>query len=418
MECTVVGQPTPDVKWFKEGKEIVHTETKKITFNTETGHATLEIQEATPDDEKIYCVKAENKFGTAECRANLIISKSVMVTQPIVMQAPKITKPVNAVVIKPDKEVVLEAEFEGVPKPKITWLRNGTEIKPSDEYTIETGENKTILRVKKQVNKRRKGGKYEVRAINEKGEASSSGSVTITEETVEVQPPTFIEPLTPQRVTEGEVLILETIVEAVPTATFQWFHDTTPIVTSPDVRIVTEANKSILLIKEIKPENAGKITCRAENAVGSITSAASLHVVKETEWEETRELQYPRFIKRLSPVRVMDGETVEFNCVIIGKPIPKVDWYHNDIPVKEAKDVTITQTSEGVCKLAIAEVFPENAGEYVCRAVNRVGEAICKTSLIVEAYEYVPDSELCHLTGSEEDFLADKVLWNRIIKYI
>lgn len=414
----MVGQPTPEVRWFKEGKEIISSKKRKIIYNPLTGVTSLEILKPTPDDEKIYSVKADNKFGTAECRANLVITEAVTISQPVVMQAPKITKPVKASVVRPDEEVVLEAEFEGIPKPTITWLRNGTEIKPSDEYTIETGDKKTVLKVKKKVNKRKKGGKYEVRAVNERGEASSSGSVTVTEEIMDAQPPRFIESIKPQRATVGEVVILEAIVEAVPTATFQWFHDLTPIVSTADVRIITEDNKSTLLISEIKPENAGKITCRAENAVGSVTCAASLNVVEETEWEETQELEYPRFVRRPSPVRVMDGEKMEFSCVITGKPIPKVEWYHNDVPVHEAKDVTISQTSEGVCKLAIAEVFPENAGEYVCRAVNRVGEAICKTSLIVEAYEYVPDSELGHMTGSEEDLLADKVGVNKVLTFL
>lgn len=409
MQCTVTGQPTPNIKWFREGKEITSSHTRQITHNPETGVATLEILKPTPEDEKIYSVKADNKFGTAECRANLIISKAVTYTQPLVLQAPKITKPVKAIVVKPDEEVVLDAEFEGTPKPSISWYRNGIEIKPSEEYDIETTENKTVLQVKKKVTKRRKGGKYEVRATNERGEASSSGSVTVTEEFVDAEAPRFIESIKPQRATVGEVVILEALVEASPSATFQWFHDTTPIVSTPEMRIMTEENRSTLLITEIQPENAGKITCRAENAVGSVTCAASLDVVEETEWEETQELEYPRFVRRPSPVRVMDGEKVEFSCVVTGKPIPKVEWFHNDVPVNEAKDVTISQTAEGVCKLAIAEVFPENAGEYVCRAVNKVGESICKTSMIVEAYEYIPDSELGHMTGSEEDLLADKV---------
>lgn len=412
MQCTVAGQPTPNVKWFREGKQIVPSPIRKLTYNPETGVATLEILKPTPDDEKIYSVKADNKFGTAECRANLLISKSVSVTQPLVMQAPKITKPVKAVIVKPDEEVVLEAEFEGTPTPSVTWLRNGTEIKPSDEYSVDTKDNVTKLRIKKKVNKRRKGGKYELRVVNERGEASSSGSVTVTEEVVDAQPPRFIESIKPQRAIVGDVVILEAVVESIPAATFQWFHDTSPIVSTPDVRIITEENKSTLLITEIKPEFAGKITCRAENALGSVTCAASLNVVEETDWEETQELEYPRFVRRPSPVSVMDGEKVLFSCVITGKPIPKVEWFHNDVPVKEAKDVTISQTSDGVCKLAITEVFPENAGEYVCRAVNRVGEAICKTSLVVEAYEYIPDSELGHMTGSEEDLLADKVSIN------
>ncbi|KAG5897350.1 hypothetical protein JTB14_030235 [Gonioctena quinquepunctata] len=410
LRCTVTGQPTPKIRWLKEGKEIVPSPTRKMSYNPETGEATLEILEPQPDDEKVYSVKAENKFGKAECRANLIISESISISQPITMQAPKITKPVQAIVVKPSEEIVLEADFEGTPKPEITWLRNGTEIKPDKDYQIETKENKTVLRVKKKVSKKQKGGKYEVRAVNPKGEARSSGSVMVIEEINEAQPPRFIESIKPQQATVGEVVIFESLVEAVPKATFQWFQDSTPIVSSPQTRIVSEDNKSILMISEVTPGYAGAITCRAENAVGSVTCTASLNVFDEVEWQETKEVIYPRFVKRLSPVRVMDGEKVQFSCVVTGKPIPKVEWYHNDLPVKEAKDVVISQDSEGLCTLAISEVFPENAGVYTCIAMNRAGEAVCKSSLIVEAYEYVPDSELGHMTGSEEDLLADKTI--------
>lgn len=69
---------------------------------------------------------------------------------------------------------------------------------------------------------------------------------------------------------------------------------------------------------------------------------------------------------------------------VTGKPVPKITWFHKNAPIKEAKDVTIYQDSEGVCKLAISEVFPEDAGEYTCHAINKVGEAVCAASLIVE----------------------------------
>lgn len=69
---------------------------------------------------------------------------------------------------------------------------------------------------------------------------------------------------------------------------------------------------------------------------------------------------------------------------VTGKPIPKITWFHKNEPIKEAKDVTIYQDSEGACKLAISEVFPEDAGEYTCHAINKVGEAVCAASLIVE----------------------------------
>lgn len=80
----------------------------------------------------------------------------------------------------------------------------------------------------------------------------------------------------------------------------------------------------------------------------------------------------------------MDGESANLTCIVQGKPTPRVEWYHDNKPIKEGKEITIVQDTEGICSLAITEVFPEDAGEYTCRAVNPVGEAVCTSSLIVE----------------------------------
>lgn len=180
------------------------------------------------------------------------------------------------------------------------------------------------------------------------------------------------------------------------------------------MRIVSEANRSVLLVREIGPQHAGEFTCRAENVAGSVTCTATLAVC-DVQWEETTELLSPNFIQPIQSQKVMDGQRVLFTCQVTGKPTPQVTWYHNEQPVREAKDVTIFQDSEGVCYLSIFEVFPEDAGEYTCTAVNRMGEAVSTAPLIVEAYEYVPDSEIASglVTGqseSEEDLLDDKII--------
>ena len=69
---------------------------------------------------------------------------------------------------------------------------------------------------------------------------------------------------------------------------------------------------------------------------------------------------------------------------MVGKPTPRVTWLHDGQPIKEAKDVVIFQDTEGVCRLAISEAFPEDAGVYTCTATNPVGEAVCAASLVVE----------------------------------
>jgi len=163
------------------------------------------------------------------------------------------------------------------------------------------------------------------------------------------------------------------------------------------------------MVKEVTPELAGSYTCRAENVGGSVTCTATVNIT-ETTWEETVELVSPTFVRRLSPVKVMDGESVNLTCIVEGKPTPKVEWYHNDKPIKEGKEITIIQDMEGVCSLAITEIFPEDAGEYTCHAVNLVGEAICKSSVIVEGMLFITIKNLFSLLQQFSHFIMMKLI--------
>lgn len=71
----VRGLPTPTVVWFRGDIEIIPDNTHSITFIPETGESKLIILKATEVDQNTYTVKATNKYGKAQCRANVIIRK-------------------------------------------------------------------------------------------------------------------------------------------------------------------------------------------------------------------------------------------------------------------------------------------------------------------------------------------------------
>lgn len=75
LNCLVKGIPIPTIVWFRGKEEIIPDNTHTITFIPETGESKLIILNPTEVDESTYTVKASNKFGTAQCQANLIIRK-------------------------------------------------------------------------------------------------------------------------------------------------------------------------------------------------------------------------------------------------------------------------------------------------------------------------------------------------------
>lgn len=243
LTCKVEGKPTPEVKWYIDEEEIVEDTRREIRYNSKTGEAYLKIHKAKPEDEVIYRCQAVNKFGRAECRTNIIVGKPVEKKKPEKVKPPKITKPLDAKFVTKGTDVTLDVEFEGTPKPEVKWFKNSKKIVEKENITVE--EKRTILKIRKV--KKQDGGKYEVKATNPGGEAKTSGTLQVTEQKSpdekEVKPPRFIKALVPQFAAEGEVVILEAVVESHPTCSFQWYQRATPI----KVSIITTTTGSSFL---------------------------------------------------------------------------------------------------------------------------------------------------------------------------
>lgn len=388
LDCTVLGEPVPEIKWYHGESEIINNKNTVITYNPKTGKAKLTIFSLRSIDETVYRVRATNNLGQAECRANLVMNEDRLSHKLEVLRAPKITKPLPALVAEKLQTITLLVEFESHLPFETKWIWNGNEINTRGRFCITLFEKSAQLTINEI--EKKDSGKYEFRIQNSKGEARSSGTITI-EDQIDVlkskidkpKAPHFKEIIEPQTVFLNEVLIIEANAESFPTASFLWFYKDIPLKPSSDIRIVTKNNRSVIFIEKAKAEHAGTYTCRAENVAGSVTCTARVDLI-ETKRNAVEGFIPPSFILPLSPVHVMDGQSVDLTCIVKGEPIPRIQWYHNGEPVQERKEIVLLQDSKGVCNLAISEVFPEDAGQYDCRATNILGEEKCSTSLSVE----------------------------------
>ncbi|KAM9770588.1 myomesin-2 isoform 2-T3 [Menidia menidia] len=62
LTCTVWGEPTPEVTWFKNEQEVSSTEHTKVTFDGGK-FASLVITQVTPEDSGKYSINVRNKYG-------------------------------------------------------------------------------------------------------------------------------------------------------------------------------------------------------------------------------------------------------------------------------------------------------------------------------------------------------------------
>lgn len=86
----------------------------------------------------------------------------------------------------------------------------------------------------------------------------------------------------------------------------------------------------------------------------------------------------PDFVKKLRNKVISSDDQQEFVYEVeyVGKPVPKIVWYHNNIVIKNDDNRRIEQLGDYQSKLIIKKILKEDQGEYRARIFSYLGEAI------------------------------------------
>ncbi|XP_027539144.1 nexilin isoform X1 [Neopelma chrysocephalum] len=95
----------------------------------------------------------------------------------------------------------------------------------------------------------------------------------------------------------------------------------------------------------------------------------------------------PWFKKSLKNTSVVDGEPVRFTVKITAEPKPEVTWWFEGEMLQDSEDYQYIERGETYC-LYLPETFPEDEGEYMCKAVNNRGSAASTCILTIETDDY------------------------------
>lgn len=108
LEAKVIGDPLPDIIWFKNDEEIHENERIKVMFEDEI--AAIVIKNVEVEDEGEYKVFAKNDLGSDTETINLSIKA-----------APKFRKNLIDYEGVTGKDIILTVEIEASPKPIVQW---------------------------------------------------------------------------------------------------------------------------------------------------------------------------------------------------------------------------------------------------------------------------------------------------------
>lgn len=376
-----------------------------MQYDGETLRLTLP-QAASPKDSGIYKVIGRNIAGEAstECFVSVeAVEEEPKVQAPIQPQTikPSIQQPLRDISVFEGNPIHLEAIIVGQPEPEVIWLQNNKPVKESSDIKLYFQGDSCTLYIKEAFLE--DAGSYKIIALNSAGEASSECRVSVTPLNIlepairpteserflssSVMPPKFEKLLTDSLANEGETVELECCLVSGPLPEIKWYLNNKEIVYNDRIQAVANEDGTLkLIIQNVLPDDKGVYTVKATNSTGiakcfshlivkSNANSSSDNLLSRMESEQEQKLICPTFKELFADRSVNYGDTTKFECIVYGKPTPKIKWCFNDIPV-HGRDFLIS-TSGDRQVLTIPKVTPETVGKISCLAENEAGKATC-----------------------------------------
>ncbi|EYB87861.1 hypothetical protein Y032_0256g374 [Ancylostoma ceylanicum] len=365
LSVTVQGTPAPEVIWKKDGQPVDIDDTHIISKKESEQSYSITIQSARAEDAGRYTCEAKNVAGSTECSANVAVIKT--------MEAPQFTEMLRPVQIMEKETVKLSVTVAGSTPIKVEWFKDDKPVEIDNVHTIVKDEGSGHYTLTIHDTKVTDVGMYSCKATNVAGEARTEATVHIAKQ---ASAPQFTEYLRPVQVKETETVKLSVTVTGAPQPKVEWFKDDKPVEID-NVHVISKEEGSgqfTLTIQDSKVTDIGKYSCRASNVAGEARTEASVHIAKES--------SAPQFTEFLTPMKVMEKETVKLSVTVSGVPQPQVSWFKDDKLIEiDNVHTVVKDEGSGHYTLTIHDTKVTDVGKYSCTATNEAGEARTEASV-------------------------------------
>ncbi|XP_060767618.1 myosin-binding protein C, cardiac-type [Neoarius graeffei] len=336
-----------------------------------------------PTGEKMqFRVRAYNMAGPSPPAT---LAQAVTIRE--IMQRPKIWIPRNlrqTLIKKVGESVNLVIPFQGKPRPKATWMKNGEPL-DTKQVSVRNSDTDSILFIRR--TERKDSGKYELQVQIENVEDKA----TVTIQIVDI-------PGSPQNLKvvdiwgfnvalewkppkdDGNCEITGYTIQKADKKTMEWFT------------VYEQYRRTHCVVSDLIMGNEYVFRVFAMNMVGlslePCNSKDSAYIqktgikYKPPTYKEHDFSEAPKFTHPLVNRSVIAGYNATLSCAVRGIPKPKITWYKNKMDItNEAKYRTLSK--QGILTLEIRKPCPFDGGVYTCKAVNDSGEDTVECKLEV-----------------------------------
>uniref|UniRef100_A0A8C3CWY3 Myosin binding protein C3 n=1 Tax=Cairina moschata TaxID=8855 RepID=A0A8C3CWY3_CAIMO len=340
------------------------------------------IKDLVTGDKLHFRIKAINLAGESGAA---IIKEPITVQE--ILQRPKIWLPRHlrqTLVKKVGETINIVIPFQGKPRPKITWTKDGQSLDAKD-VGIRNSNTDTILFIRKA--ELHHSGAYEITLQIE----NMTDKVAITIQIIDKPGPpqnikltdvwgfnAALEWTPPQD--DGNAQILGYTVQKADKKTMEWYT------------VFDHYRRTNCVVSELIMGNEYFFRVFSENLCGLSETAATTKnpayiqktgtTYKPPCYKEHDFSEPPKFTHPLVNRSVIAGYNTTLSCAVRGIPKPKIYWYKNKMDLSgDAKYRMFSK--QGVLTLEIRKPTPFDGGFYTCKAVNERGEAEIECKLDV-----------------------------------
>ncbi|XP_023810079.1 hemicentin-1 isoform X2 [Oryzias latipes] len=369
LVCELSGIPPPSLTWKKDGFELKSDQRLRIL----SGGRQLQISSAQKADTAAYTCLASSAAGATSKEYNLQVY-----VRPSIRRGEGETDDIT--VIK-GGNITLDCAAEGVPKPAVSWLKDGRPI--TGQHGAKVLNDGRLLQIRDaDVTDT---GRYTCVSVNVVGQADSKYDVS-----VHVPPSILGQVHSPENISVvvKNPVALTCEASGIPLPTISWLKDNQPIQTSSSVLILS-GGRSVRLMHTAVTD-AGRYTCIVSNSGGEERKNFDLVI-----------LVPPRVVAEGTVVdtKVKEKRNITLTCEASGNPVPEIKWLKDGLLLVPDRHHQILSHGRF---LQISEAQVADTGRYSCLASNSAGDRSRHYNLNVLVSPTI--------AGNSPDFSAEEVI--------
>ncbi|KAF8382632.1 ttn-1 [Pristionchus pacificus] len=410
LEVRISANPTPEITWYKDGRELIHSDRYRILYDDEEHRYSLTLLNGYAEESGQYRCVARNAVGQEEssCWLNIQEPEQRRAKKVDDAKAPKFRMQLpNPREVPEGGELTLVCAITGTPIPAIRWTRDGKMIEEEEGRVIRC-ENGVCSLVIRQA-KKEDAGNYVCQAENLHGSSSTSSSVVILPPlSADVKAPRFVEQLLDSTTPEGAEVLLECCVEGKPMPNVTWYKDGLKLLVENRMLTYTDRKGFTRLnIMNVVADDAGEYCCEAVNSEGKDFTHSRLSVIdsgvsrragspmrpsslgrrsaspSSSRTSHRGEERPPVITRPLQDSTVHEGNREILELEVDAEPAPKIEWFKDGQRVSESRVLRMYFDGR-VAFMKIYEAKQEHQGEYTCRVSNKLGSVESRALLLVE----------------------------------